>query len=280
MTAVVTQVLDQMVSLGECEEVYLDGEKYLAPAEPRWLPTGNGLGVYLGLAPPPSDLLVSGSPEVAPLSIVQRVRVATEEDEAVLEVAGIRKTSIAEWLSPLGYLAHVARRVRHTVRSDQFSLTRYWEILEASLVDEGLPAGSDAELRIVAGEPGGFFGSHDAVDIEGRWAQEVDYGVWCGFRRGYGDAHWHPVIVAADEGMYRLLDLHDRDEWHWALLARGFSLGPKEVVDRSSGSVGLTCPVPAQLRTAMSIVGARTGPWAWQFPPDAPDVWDLLKRAA
>ena len=61
-------------------------------------------------------------------------------------MAGIRETTIGEWLRPLGYLDHAARREGRILRNDEITLPQFWELLEATLADEGLPLGDEAEV--------------------------------------------------------------------------------------------------------------------------------------
>jgi hypothetical protein len=214
---------------------------------------------------------------LAPLDVAVRVNLASEEQAATLEARGARQVSLAEWLHPLGFLRHAARRAGNAVRGDEVDLARFWERLVAALGAEGLPLGLDAELRAVVGEPGGFFGRHTVAGVEGRWREAPPSGVWCAYRRGHGDGHWLPTLVSVDGDERRSLDLFDDDEWRWALLARSRVVGPAEVARRSEGEVVVTWPLPAQLRAAMDIIGIPTGRWQWRVADDAPDVWALLR---
>jgi len=232
------------------------------------------LGVYLGVSGPPEG--VSRAPGGGHRDVVLRIRVGSDDDAARLLVAGVREVSITEWLSPIDYLRHAARRLRRPARSDSVTLASFWDLLESKLTEEGLPLGVDAEVRAVTGEPGQFFGRHDATEPEGRWTEVTPDGVWCAFRRGYGEAHWHPTIIAVNGEERSVLDLYDLDEWRWAVLARGRRLGSDEVVLTSSGSVRLTFPAPRQLRTAMDLLGVPSAAWGWDMQPGAPDVWALV----
>ncbi len=269
----VPRVLQRLVDIGECDEVYVGHEPYLAPASPRWLVAGDGVAAYLGVAGPPEGL---ARLEPGPDEVVRRVRVETDEDAAILEVAGVREVSLGEWLTPLGYLRHAARRLRRPARSDTLPLGGFWSLLEQALIEEGLALGPDAEVRFLAGEPGDFFGRHDLPEPQGRWTLDPPAGLWCGYRRGYGEAHWHPCIVAVAEDERRALDLYDADEWQWALLARGRHLGTVEIMRNEGARVQLTFPPPAQLRAAMELVGAPVGAWAWELGAGAPAPWDHL----
>ena len=269
-------VLQRMVALGECDEVYVGFDVYLAPAEPRWVQVGDGAGSYLGVAGPPDG--VSEVHTSNHRDIVQRIRINTDDDAALLHVGGAQEVSLADWLTPPEYLRHAARRKRQpVVTSDRVTLEGFWDILEKSLSEEGLALGEDAEVRALTGPPGQFFGRHNAEDLEGRWTVNASQGVWCACRRGFGDTHWHPIILAVNAGDRRALDLYDWDEWRWALLARGRRFGSEEVgQSEPAGCVRLTFPPPAQLHAAMDLLGSPISAWAWEVSQGAPEVWALI----
>ena len=269
----VPRVLQRLVDLGECDEVYVGHESYLAPAAQRWISVGDGVAAFLGVSQPPDGLSLVGDDDS---EIIRRVRVETDEDAAALQVAGVREVSLAEWLVPPGYFRHASRRMRQPARSDALSLGSFWDLLEETLTDEGLPLSGDADVRFLGGSPGEFFGPHDTSQPEGRWTAEIGEGVWCAYRRGYGDSHWHPCIVSSDGQGMRVLDLYDADEWRWAVLARGQRVGAEEVARSDEQSVQLTFPAPRQLRAAMDILGRPSGAWAWDVSPGSPDLWGLL----
>ncbi|MEQ1907450.1 MAG: hypothetical protein ABMA15_01420 [Vicinamibacterales bacterium] len=271
----VPRVLERLVALGECAEVAVGHEAYVAPAEPRWVASGGGLAVLLG------PIAVRGeTPRLAtldPADVAVRVRVESEEQAATLEAGGARRVSLAEWIHPLGYLHHAARRAGGAVRVDQCDLVIFWERLVNAINEEGLQLGPDAEVRAVIGAPGGFFGRQSAATVEGRWREDLRDGVWCAYRRGHGDDHWLPTLVSVDGDERRSLDLFNDDEWRWALLGKSRAIGPEEVVQRSGDDVVVTWPLPAQLRAAMDLVGVPIGRWRWRVAADAPDVWALVK---
>lgn len=274
-TETVPWVFERLVALGECVEVSVGHEEYVAPSEARWVASGGGLAVLLGpiVVPAETPRLVT----VEPRDVAVRIHVESEEQAATLQANGARQVSLAEWLHPLGFLRHIVRRADNAVRSDQHDLTTFWELLVDRVSEEGLQIDQDAELRAVVGEAGGFFGRHTAAAVEGRWQENPPDGVWCAHRRGHGDGHWLPTLVAVEGKERRALDLFDDDEWQWALLARAYAIGPNEVVRRSGGEVAVTWPLPAQLRAAMDLIGIPTAPWCWRVAPDAPDVWALLR---
>ena len=269
----VPRVLQRLVDLGECDELYIGHEPYLAPAMPRCISVGAGVSTYLGVSEPPDGLsLVDGGH----LDVVRRFRLDTDEDAALLELSGVEEVSLAEWLVPPGYLRHASRRMRIPARSDTVSLGGFWDLLEEALTEEGLTVSADAEVRCLGGRPGDFFGRHDSSQLNGRWTIDPEEGLWCAYRRGHGDTHWHPCILAVAGDGRRVLDLYDEDEWRWAVLARGRRAGADEVLRVHGQKVQLTFRAPRQLRAAMDIVGRPTAAWTWDMNPDAPDLWHLL----
>lgn len=274
-TEVVPRVLDRLISLAECAEVAVGHEAYIAPAEPRWVASGGGLAVLLGPMAVPGE-----TPRFAthdPADVAVRIRVESEEQAAMLEACGARQVSLADWLNPLGFLRHAARRKGDAVRGDLCDLAMFWGQLVDAVSEEGLQIDPEADLRAVMGEPGGFFGRHTAAAIEGRWGNDPRDGVWCAYRRGHGDGHWLPTLISVDGDERRALDLFNDDEWRWALLARSRAVGPAEVWRRSGDEVIVTWPLPFQLRAAMDIVGVPSGRWRWRIADGAPDLWALLK---
>lgn len=269
----IPRVLRRLVDIGECEEVYVGHELYLAPTMPRWITVGEGVSAFLGVSEPPHGLSLLDSNH---RDIVRRLRVGSDEDAAMLELAGVQEISLSEWLVPPGYLRHASRRIKRPARLDAVPLEGFWDLLEDALTEEGLTVSADAEVRFLGGRPGDFFGRHNSLQPEGRWTTDPGEGLWCAYRRGYGDTHWHPCIVAVAGDSQRVLDLYNEDEWRWALLARGRRVGAEEVVLTDGLRVQLTFPAPAQLRAAMDILGGPTGAWAWDVSPKGPDPWRLL----
>ena len=267
----VGKVLDQLQAMGECQEVSVGRERYVVPSVPRWIPTGDKTGVLLSVGPVPDGLALLEP--TSPDDVVRRIRAANEDDLAVLHFAGFRRCSMEEWLRPLHYLRHGSRRLGRLVRQDTLPLDAFWELLVQSLTQDGHLLGEDAEVRVLSGSPGSFFGPHDGVDCEGRWSAAAGDEVWCGYRRGYGDAHWHPVIVSIDGRERRCLDVYDGDEWRWALIARGRAKGASERVKQEGVKVKLSFPAPTQLQTAMDLLGSRDGAWSWSVSQGAPEFW-------
>ena len=271
----VPEVLDRLVSLGECAEVAIGHELFIAPAEPRWIAIGDGRAVLLGPIAVPAGLSrVMGLP---PEDMVVRVTLDSEEMAGELYAGRGRQVSLEEWLHPCDYLRYVARREGGAVRGDQWDLARFWERLVSAIDEEGLLLGPDAEFRAVVGSAGGFFGRHAAPCVEGRWVEQPPSGVWCAYRKGHGDDRWLPTLVSVDGDERRALDLFDDDEWRWALLARSKAVSAAEVAQCGNGEVCMTWPLPTQLRAAMNIIAVPAGSWRWRIAEDAPDLWSLLR---
>ena len=249
-------------------------ERYLAPGFSRWLQTGNYTGVLLSVEPPPPGITVDEPGNLE--DIARRIRIPDEDAIAALQVAGIARCEFQDWLRPLGYLRHARRRIGFPVRDDALPVENFWELLVDTLTREGHPLGTDTEIRILSAQPGSYFGRHDSPELEGRWIGTVEDGVWCAYRRGYSDAHWHPVIVAADGRELRALDLYDADEWRWAVIARGRAVGPHERVYQNGNVVQLSFQPPSQLSAAMDLLGPRTRGWTWQVAEGAPSFWSSL----
>lgn len=272
------RVLKRLVGLGECAEVLIGYDRYIAPARATWIRTGRESAALLGAARRPE-----GVPEQildsSGRDIVRRILVRNDQDRAALRAAGIQENSIDEWLQPYKYLTHAARRKGHPVRSDKLSVAEFWELLVSELGDRGLPLSVDADVRAVVGEPGGYFGPWNATSCEGRWSDATPDGVWCAYRRGYGEQHWHPMVLAAHGEQRRALDLYDHDEWRWALLGRGCSNGAGEQIERRDGHTRLSFPGPEQLIAAMDILGPRSDAWTWAVSEAAADPWRVLMKS-
>ena len=268
--------LKSLTRLGECADVVIGDERYIAPAPPRWIRTGEASAALLSVAPAP-DGIVEHVPRHGGSDVVRRIQVQSDDDLVALRMAGVGETTMDGWLKPHAYLECARRKERRPVRSDEMSLARFWELLASAVASDGLALGDDGEVRIVVGEPGGYFGRHDQDTCEGRWSEVAPDGVWCAYRRGYGIQHWQPIVLAVAGRSWRALDLYDHDEWRWALIARGRHAGSDEQVSLADGTVRVSFPAPDQLITAMDILGPRCSPWSWQVEHLAPNPWLLLK---
>ena len=273
--AQVPRVLDHLLALGECASVYLGSEAYIAPCPPRWIAVDEMTGVYLGTPELPTDipqLPGGGHPD-----IVQRIDVSSDDVPAQLQADGVTEVSFRNWLLPLAYLEHASRRRGSPARSDVVTLGDFWELLTASMAEDALHLSEDAEVRAVVGSPGEYFGRGDRATPDGRWTNSPPDGVWCAVRRGYNDAHWHPILIDLKGPDRRTLDLFDHDEWRWALLARGLHWGQEEHLATKDDTTQSTVPLPRQLQAALDILGPSTGPWTWQLTTSAGRLWELVR---
>lgn len=271
----VARVLGTMEQLGECAEVSVDGERYIAPTPPRWIRTGKGIGSFLSVGPVPKGVVKQAQRDRG-RDIVRRIAVQTDEDQEVLRLAGVSEISLQDWLTPLRYLAYATRRRGSPVRIDALDLSGFWEFLASEVEEAAQPLSDEADVRAVVGKSGTFFGSHKAENCEGRWRDDARDGMWCAYRRGYGSSHWHPIILLVDGSRRRALDLFDVDEWRWALLAQGHHQEWPRHIENVDGRVQLTFPAPDQLMAALDILGPRVAAWSWDVDRDAPNPWKGL----
>ena len=269
--AVVSDVLQDLHALRECDEVMIGAERYVAPGYSRWIRTGVETVTLLGVSPVPKGLVICEPSNQR--DVVRRVRLNGEQDLETLYGSDFEEYSFESWLRPLHYLRHQRRRIGHPIREDRVTLRSFWDALVEAVTAEGRIVGGEADVRVLAGTPGAYFGRYNTPECEGRWTAEPEDGVWCGYRRGYGDIHWHPVVVAVDGAERRLVDLFDRDEWHWALLARAQAFGPCEVVRESDNTIEFTFPLPSQFATAMDLMAPRLAAWKWQIPEGVTRFW-------
>ena len=271
----VPKVLGRLLHLGECAETWIGHERYIAPASPRWIRTGEGSAALLSVAPVPEGIVEQG-PAGSGKDIVRRIVVHGDDELAALRMGGVSQSSIDEWLTPHAYLDYARRRTECLFRSDELSLSKFWDLLVAAVREDGLPVGDGADFRAVIGKPGQYFGRRNAASCEGRWSSTIPDGIWCAYRRGYGQTRWHPIVMAVEDGRQRAMDLYNDDEWRWALVARGRNSGVDEHIERGNGLVRVTFPAPDQVVAAMDILGPRQSAWSWEATLGAPDPWAAI----
>lgn len=271
----VSLMLSKLIAIGECMEVEVGHEVFLAPCKPAWIQVSSDIGVYLGVYSLPNEIECVVSSESN--DIVQRMYIKTDEDRVQLSAAGISEQTLHEWFSPLKYLDHASRRTGQPVRHDLLTLSGFWDLLEDDFNSNSKVIGEDVEIRGVVG-PGAFFGNYKVNPVTGRWSTNIPDGLWCGMRKGYGENHWNPILVGAQAGHRRVLDLYDHDEWNWALLARGKNCGIEERIEYKEEQVKLGFPAPIQLRTALDILGVASSEskWTWDVPSGITDIRDWL----
>lgn len=268
-------ILDELVAQGDYQRAAIGHQAYAVPSVPRWMPIGDGRAALVGITDIPAGLRLWTRDDRDDL--VRRCEIEGEDAHAALRLGGFTSVSWDDWLNPLGYVAHMMRRVDEPIRSDLQTLSSFWSLLNDHLAREGELLSADAQIRYLTGRRGSFFGRRDTPACEGRWSEMADDGVWCAYRKGFGEAHWHPVIIAVDGADRRCMDLFDHDEWKWAVLAKAEALGQREIVIRSGNQLSVSFPPPQQLLAAMDLLGRRTKPWEWEIATDAPDIWTLVR---
>lgn len=231
--------------------------------------------MLLGAAPAPpgiQELTLSATGR----DIVRRVKIATDDELASLKMAGFSELSVRDWLRPLRFQHYAERRLGTQQFGQNLSLQQFWSTLAELTLRDGLAVDDAGRIRVLSGPPGGYFGKHQADQCEGRWSEIGDDGVWCAYRRGYSQAHWHPVIIGVSADERRVLDLFDLDEWRWAVLARGLGTGSAEQIVQKDELLRFEFPAPEQLMTLMDLLGSREGAWSWRLSEGAPAVEELL----
>jgi len=271
----VDQVLDQLIAQGDYQLAGVGHQAFAIPGIPRWIAIGGGKAALIGIAHIPSSLRLWTLDECNDL--VRRCDVSNEDALAALKLGGFSATSWDDWLEPLGYVAHMIRREDRPIRSDVESLSSFWSLLNDRLVQDGYPLSPDAQIRYLTGKRGSFFGNRSALTCEGRWTDTAVDGIWCAYRKGFGESHWHPIVVDVDGDSRRCLDLFDDDEWRWAILARSAHENQLEKVTRSGDRISVSFPLPWQIAAAMDLLGNRVKAWEWQVAIDAPDIWSHIR---
>jgi hypothetical protein len=252
-------LLDRLVRVGDLAAVQVGPHEFITPGEPRWIQSGSSLGTLLGLPAVPEGIerldTTSGD-------VLHRVRLDSEGVE-ILTALQVREITVREFMLTPPYLEYLHRRGLEA--STDVGLADYWWRVHGYANETALLTSSEADIRVVTGDPGGFFGSHQAEELEGRWTDQLRPGSWLGYRRGYNDEHWHPALIICGVDSVKVLDLIDHDELRWLLLARGTAEGQREIVHRSDGLVSMTFPLPSALHSALEVLGPNVGPWKWEI---------------
>ena len=83
--------------------------------------------------------------------------------------------------------------------------------------------------------------------------------------------------MSVDGTQRRTVDLYDKDEWRWALIARGLYFETPEILKTSEGQVQVSFPLPKQLESALSLLGTNVGGWQWNVYNGAPLLEDFIR---
>lgn len=253
--------IDGLLDIGDIAAVRIDGKASLVITRPRLVAVSENEHVLLGGT---STVLPAIHLDCSNNAIARHVTGAAEQ----LSQAGER-IEFNDWIGPDGYLRHLWRR---SSGDAQASLGDFWTVLTRVLEQDGAPI-SRQNVRGLVQPPawrGGFFGHHDKSGGEGRWAATVPEGIWCAVRAGRNANEWHPILVDARAEQLRSIDLYDRDEWAWALRARGVIVGAPERMTEHGDTVQFEQPAPDQFRRALRLLGGsgQRG-WSWQLSPAA-----------
>lgn len=198
-----------------------------------------------------------GPPE-APRSAARWLHAAAED---ALESGGFEVISPDRWLGPSSLLDHLERReARGQLIED------LWPALVRALDEGGGPIDDPSRVRLLGGEPGGFWGR--AATGDGRWrsVDRAPSGELLGVILGHFGERTQPIIARIEGGVVqRVLELYDHEELRWAVLSRGACTGAPERARLRDGALRLSCPLPAEALRPRAICAVDA--WAWAPPP-------------
>jgi hypothetical protein len=242
----VRDVIDALIDIGDLTAVRIDGSQSLVRSR----------ALAIGVGPKETALLGEGEGKAESWCYARSVA-----------GPGQRETlAFADWLGPADFRAQLKRRSGGG--SANGNLREFWSVLRSALHSDGQPIDPQS-VRALTGPAGAdnpYFGRHSLPAVEGRWSAAVAPGTWCAVRPGRNPSEWHPILVEAGDDGLRSLDLFDWDEWNWALLARGYAVGPVERSTFRDGLLAFEHPVPRQFVRALRLVGGPGGrPWTWRL---------------
>lgn len=260
----VNEVYKHAVLLGMIEEVSLGGQTHCMKSKLRWVRITEDLAVVTGTTTGLNISLIPSDGNSHPLfSLIPKFDPNKVENIAVLQDLGVTEWTVREWQGEFGFIDYMTRRKKI---EESPTIIDFWNLLNETITEEGLLLSEDAEIRIVRGEPGTYFGRHNSQNEEGRWTSSSEDGTWCGVRKGYQENHWRPCIVRISDDQRLVLDLFDFEEWNWALLARGISQEKPEIFKREGDTLSFTFPVPNHLKRLMFLVSNNNHKWNWDIP--------------
>ena len=267
------KLLDRLLRIGDLAAVHVGDQELITSGEPRWIQSGPSVATLLGLPSVPEGV---ARWEHHSGDVLLRVQLDSDTEE-ILEALQVRRFAVREFLVPPPYLEYLEHRGIDT--PSDVGLADYWWHVVTYANATGLLLSGESDIRIIAGQPGGFFGRHRANELEGRWTDQLRPGSWLGYRRGYSNEHWHPALVICGEDSTRVSDLMNHDELRWLLLAKGRAEGPREIVHRSDDLIRFTSPLPTAVRSALEVLGPNAEVWKWEIGRGVeipfPDAFDI-----
>ncbi len=259
----VADVIDALIDIGDVTVARIDGRTCLVLSRSNWVNIGDATYVGLGKVPQESGIAIDSC---------RFARTASTVPPTATPM------NFFDWLGPGDFRSHLRRRSKSQTGG---SIGDFWDFLTIALEQEGTPI-DPTQLRAVVASPSvnGYFGRVSFEGVSGRWTSSVPKGTWCGVRPGRNPQEWHPVVATVDGSESRVLDLYDRDEWKWALLARGVSLGMPERSSWQNGVLAFEHPIPAQFTRALRLLGepGRRG-WTWHMSEAANRCFDEWRRS-
>ncbi len=249
----------------DIQEVTVEGTPHLLPCIDRVVSCGE-LSFVIGCGEVDEDLdsLPGGVEGAAALTRWLFSDTANELARSLDGAHEIEEWSVHEWIGPPTW-----RRFAENRGAPGVDLGGFWRLLRSGFEEQAAPATGARGVRVIAGEPGQFFGRSHIGEARWRDAGGAEDGIYCGARPGYQDEHLHPALVEIRGGEpARMMDLYDWDEQRWALLARGEHLGAPERLRLEPGVISQTCQLPHQLLTALQCL-CEQDKWAWRCPQEA-----------
>jgi hypothetical protein len=244
----VRDVIDALIDIGDFTSVRLDGKVSLVISRAAVVSISDENNVVLGNL---TDL-----PAL-------KYELSDYARHASSAPPGYATVAFLDWLGVPDFQTHLSRRSGIQSRG---SIREFWRFLTESVQQDGSPI-DPVQLQVVenADESTVFFGRPSLQGKSGRWVSSAQRGTWCGVRPGRNSNEWHPILVNVEESESRALDLYDWDEWSWALLARGLTIGAPENSEWRNGVLAFHHPIPKQLVRALRLLG---GPgqksWTWR----------------
>ena len=263
----IRQVADELVQIGELQELHVDHQRGYAAQTARWVRLSETSAAILGVMETCYDRL---EPE-HPLQYVRRFDPRDSEAVQALAERGIYEQTLEQWGGRPDW--------HQSTQEDRLpgTLSGLWSWYIDRLETAGAPlAPSDTVVQAVAPKPGDFF-QVPPESNSGRWTSPaiLPHGVYLGAQPGYNERHWKPLLIEVSEANSRslFLDSGTEHETHWdlfcwLLMARGTSYPEREQirVDCRKDLLQLTFPIPKHKQRLLKLYGESLGRWAYHIP--------------